>query len=140
MGRRNRAGLHDHLPTLSCRKIWRGAIKPINSTKMNVIEAAAKQSSATKVFSTISRLLPTLGGWTSISKGHTFAALVLGYRPEVCVEIGVWEGRGSLSIALALQEIGRGMLYSIDAWDAKVSVEGQTHPGDIAHWGKSDHE
>jgi hypothetical protein len=107
---------------------------------MNVIESAPKQSTATKVFSTIKSLIPTLGGWTSVPKAHTYAALVLGYRPEVCVEIGVWEGRGSLAIALALQEVGRGMLYSIDAWDPKASIEGQTHPGDIEHWGKSDHE
>jgi len=107
---------------------------------MNVAEAPPKESTATKVFSTITKLLPTLGGWTSVNKAHTFAGLVLGYRPEVCVELGVWMGRGSLAIALALKEVGRGMLYSIDAWDPKASVEGQTHPKDIEHWGTSDHE
>ena len=107
---------------------------------MNVIEKPPVQSTATKVFSTISKLIPTLGGWTSVPKGHAYAAIVLGYRPEVCVEIGVWEGRGSLAIALALKEVGRGMLYAIDAWSPQASVEGQVHPGDIEHWGKSDHE
>lgn len=80
-----------------------------------------------------------IGGWTSVAKAQTFAALILSYRPMVSVELGCWMGRGAISLALAHKEIGRGMCYAIDAWSPVASAEGQD---DInrKHWAESDHE
>lgn len=107
---------------------------------MNLTDSPMKPSTAVDLFNRIERTIKDLGGWTSIAKAHTFAAAILTLRPEVTVEIGVWCGRGSLAIALALKEVGRGIHYAIDPWSAAASVEGQTHPADVDHWGKADHE
>lgn len=80
-----------------------------------------------------------LGGWTSVPKAQTFAAVVLGLRPEVSVEIGVWFGRSSLSMALAHKEIGRGVVHAIDAWSPHASIEGQGE-ADVKHWAATNHE
>lgn len=85
-------------------------------------------------------MVPTLGGWTSVAKAQTFAALILSYRPSVSVELGCWYGRGALSLALAHKEIGRGMCYAVDAWSPVASSEGQTNELDRSHWANSDHE
>jgi predicted O-methyltransferase YrrM len=87
-----------------------------------------------KLFDDIAKLVPTLEGWTSVAKAQTFAALILGYRPSVTVELGVWWGRGSLSMALAHREIGKGMVYAIDPWSAEASIEGQLNKLDREHW------
>lgn len=88
----------------------------------------------------ITTMIPSIGGWTSVIKAHYFAAVVLAFRPEVCVEIGVWEGRGSLAVALALKEVGRGVLHSIDPWSPDASIEGQANQADVDHWKSADHE
>lgn len=92
------------------------------------------------VFQQIEKLVPTLGGWTTVPKAHTFAGLVLGYRPNITVELGVWYGRGALSLALAHKELGRGMVYAIDAWTPEASVEGQVQEADRTHWAHANHE
>lgn len=76
----------------------------------------------------------SLDGWTSLTKAYSFAALIYSYRPMVSVELGVWCGRGALSLALAHKEIGRGMCYAIDAWNAGASVEGQVDEANRKHW------
>jgi hypothetical protein len=87
-----------------------------------------------KLFDYIEKTIPILGGWASVIKAQTFAALVLSYRPIVSVELGAWCGRGALSLALAHKEIGRGMCYAIDAWSAEESVKGQINELDRKHW------
>lgn len=92
------------------------------------------------IFETIDRAIGIMGspsslaGWTSNPKAHTYAALILGLRPLISVEVGVWCGRGAISMALAHKEVGRGKAYAVDAWSAAASVEGQLHPADQKHW------
>jgi hypothetical protein len=77
-------------------------------------------------------------GWCSVRKAHTMAALVTALRPQTVVEIGVYAGRSFLPMVLALHEIGAGMAYGIDPYDAKVSAEGETEEN-AAWWGSFDH-
>jgi hypothetical protein len=93
-----------------------------------------------KLFDQIETLVPSLGGWTSVPKAQTFSGLILAYRPMISVELGVWEGRGALSLALAHKEIGRGMVYAIDAWSPEASVQGQIQEADRKHWAAANHE
>lgn len=65
------------------------------------------------------------GGWCSLEKAHTLAAIVVALRPRIVVELGVWMGGSAIPIALALRAIGSGQLVAIDAWSAEVSVAGQ---------------
>lgn len=92
-----------------------------------------------ELFDKIKETITPLGGWTTVNKAHRFAAVVYALQPEVCVEIGVWCGRGSLAIALALKSVGRGVIHSIDPWSPVASVEGQFE-ADANHWKKADHE
>lgn len=91
---------------------------------------------------TIDRLFAdNLPGWCTPQKAYALASLVIGTRPEVIVEIGVFGGRSFLPMALALKEIGKGMAIGIDPWSAAASVEGQMHPEDVKYWGQMiDHE
>lgn len=79
---------------------------------------------------------PPYHGWCSIAKGQTLAALVLALRPKVCVEIGVWGGMSLFPMALAIKELGTGIVWGIDPWAASASVVGQVHAADQDFWGK----
>jgi len=78
-------------------------------------------------------------GWASEEKGVSLAAAVLTMRPEICVEIGVWGGKSAIPIALALKEVGRGVLWAIDPWSPQASAAGQTEKNS-QWWGEQDHE
>lgn len=93
-----------------------------------------------KLFSEIEKLVPTLGGWTTVPKAQTYAAIILALRPDVSVEIGVWWGRGALSMGLAHKEVGKGVVYAIDPWSPQASIEGQVQKADVDHWQSADHE
>lgn len=73
-------------------------------------------------------------GWTSLEKAYTYACMIVALRSEVSIEVGVWHGRGSIAMGLAHKEIGRGVVYAVDAWEASASIEGQIHPADQKHW------
>lgn len=84
-------------------------------------------------------LLHVPHGWCSVRKAHTMAALVTALRPHTVVEIGVYAGRSFLPMVLALHEVGAGIAYGIDPYDAKVSVEGESEEN-AAWWGSFDHK
>jgi predicted O-methyltransferase YrrM len=92
------------------------------------------------LFKTIAHEIAPMQGWTSIPKAQTLAAIIVALKPEISMEIGVWHGRGSIAMALAHREIGKGHVWSIDAWAAEASVEGQVHEADKKHWAQANHE
>lgn len=87
-----------------------------------------------ELFWQIEELVPKLDGWCIPSKACDFAAFILAFRPEVSVEVGVWGGRGTLSMALAHRFIARGRVIAIDPWSAEASVIGQAAV-DAQWWG-----
>lgn len=87
-----------------------------------------------ELFWQIEELVPTLDGWCIPEKACDFAAIILSLRPLVSVEVGVWGGRGSLSMAMAHRFIGRGKVVAIDPWSAPASIIGQGS-ADAAWWG-----
>lgn len=78
-------------------------------------------------------------GWCDLDKALTLACMVVGLRPAVTVEIGVFGGRSALPMAMAHKAIGHGMLYAIDPWDKAASVEGY-EGADLEWWSSVDHE
>lgn len=88
-----------------------------------------------ELFLQIEALVPTLEGWCVPEKACEFASIITSLRPEISVEIGVWGGRGTLSMALAHRFAGRGKVIAIDPWSATASVAGQTG-ADAAWWGE----
>lgn len=87
---------------------------------------------ASALFAQIEQLVPQLDGWCVPEKACEFAAIILATRPAVTVEVGVWGGRGALSMALAHRFVGKGKVVAIDPWSAPASVAGQT--GENAAW------
>lgn len=53
----------------------------------------------------IARCLPDGGDWCSALKAQTLASIVLGNRPRVTCEVGVWMGGSMIPILLALRAL-----------------------------------
>ena len=94
--------------------------------------------------------LPEGGDWCDLEKAQSLAALVIGLRPRVVVEIGVWMGGSLIPMLLALQALARldeahsrvavpRKAIAIDPWSPDASCAGQL-PVDAAWWGAVDHE
>lgn len=67
-----------------------------------------------------------LEGWMDADRGIELTELILEHKPEVVVEIGVFGGRSLICQALALREIGRGIIYGIDPWKTEAATEGES--------------
>lgn len=90
------------------------------------------------------------GDWCDLEKAQTLAALIVGLRPRVVVEIGVWMGGSMVPMLMALRALsvldaqaGRRPVarraVAIDAWSREASVAGQ-EAKDAEWWGQVDHE
>jgi predicted O-methyltransferase YrrM len=79
-------------------------------------------------------------GWTSVDKAHLIAAEIIALRPILSVEIGVYAGKGLISMALAHNFIDYGQVIGIDPYSPEASAAGQDHPNDKKFWGELDHQ
>ncbi len=79
-------------------------------------------------------------GWCDPVEAHALATSVLAIRPALSVEIGVFAGKGMVSLGLAHKMIGKGKVIGIDPYLASESVKGQLHPNDQKFWGELDHD
>lgn len=72
----------------------------------------------------IEALIPTMGGWCTVQRAQDLALAVLKLKAKTVVEIGTFEGRGFLSMAMALKEQGFGIAWAVDPWTNAAAVEG----------------
>lgn len=91
----------------------------------------------TDLFQTVASL-QSLPGWCPLDKSLTLASLIMSYRPEISLEIGVFGGRSLLPMALAHKAIGSGYVIGIDPWSTEIAVREQTADVDRAWWGALD--
>lgn len=63
-------------------------------------------------------------GWCSFEKAEKMMELVYQTRPKICVEIGVYAGSSIYPTACALRFLKEGVVYAIDPWSNKESIEG----------------
>lgn len=91
------------------------------------------------LFNQIADLTPRIDGWATIEKATTLAALVVGYRPNVIVEIGVFAGRSMFPMALACKSVGSGAVLGIDAFSPVESSKNEV-PDHADWWKKVDYE
>jgi predicted O-methyltransferase YrrM len=91
------------------------------------------------LWQTISEVQPPLPGWCVPAKAEALAAIVVALRPEVSLEIGIYGGSSFIPIALAHKEIGFGMAYGVDPWDAQASIKGEVKEN-VDWWSKQDYE
>jgi predicted O-methyltransferase YrrM len=87
---------------------------------------------------TIERELPGLPGWCLVDKGKRMAHLARG--TNLCVELGVFGGRGIVSMALALKDQGFGRADGIDPYTPAASLEGANDPANDEYWAHLDYE
>ncbi|MFO1283739.1 MAG: class I SAM-dependent methyltransferase [Burkholderiales bacterium] len=88
----------------------------------------------------IEAAIAPLEGWTSVDKGTRMAELVLTAGVESSVELGVFGGRGTISLAIGHEARGSGRVLAIDPWRREASLEGVNDPANDDWWGKLDHE
>jgi predicted O-methyltransferase YrrM len=96
---------------------------------MTEIEAAVPEGVAPlnlgALMTEIEAAVPEGGTWCSFEKARVLASIIAVTRPEIVVELGVWQGGSAIPMAIALRCLGAGMLIAIDAWSAEASVVGQ---------------
>lgn len=87
----------------------------------------------------IERDLPAGGDWCTLLRAHTLAAIVVGLRPRIVLEIGVFRGGSLIPMALACKYNGTGKVIAIDPWSAEASIAGETEKN-AAWWSTVNHE
>jgi hypothetical protein len=84
--------------------------------------------------------IPSLHGWTTIDKGLRLAELVVAVNADLSVELGVFGGRGTISLAIGHEASGHGCVAAVDPWQTAASLEGTNAPENDEWWSKLDHE
>jgi hypothetical protein len=83
-------------------------------------------------------IIEKLPGWCSVEKGKRMAELA--YGASLCVELGVFGGRGLASMALALAEQGFGRADGIDPFEPNAALEGTNAKENDEWWASLDYE
>lgn len=76
-------------------------------------------------------------GWCSEEKALSMAELILETFPKTVVEIGVFGGRSLVPQAIALHEMGAGVVYGIDPWQLDAAIEGENGSANDDWWKKN---
>lgn len=80
-----------------------------------------------------------LHGWCAEEKAGVLVDMVLKYKPETILEIGVYGGKSVVPMAYALKVNQKGIIYGIDPWDSNESVAGLLNPDNRHFWQWLDH-
>ncbi len=91
------------------------------------------------LFETIRQEQPRVPGWCTQVKAMTLASLVVGLRPSVSTEIGVYGGSSLIPLLLAHKWIGSGLVYAIEPWDREEAMKVQTTTADVEWWSTQDY-
>lgn len=76
----------------------------------------------------IEREFPLIPGWCTIEKGKRMGELSNG--ETLCVELGVFGGRGLLAMGLATSH----KVYGVDPYTAEAALEGKNDPANDEWW------
>ena len=87
----------------------------------------------------IEDIVPSLPGWSSVMKCMRLYSTIVTNKPKITVEIGVFGGRGVLSMGLAHKEVG-GICFGIDPYSINASIEGTNSEEDNKWWSDLNYE
>jgi len=87
---------------------------------------------------TVDAEIPNIPGWCTPEKAKKMARLA--FESPLCIELGVFGGRGLVAIALGLREKGIGRVDGIDPFTAAAALEGTNDPANDEWWAKLDYE
>lgn len=82
--------------------------------------------------------IPNIPGWCTVEKALKMAQLAVG--ASLCVELGVFGGRGLVALAAPLKAQGFGAAHGIDPFTADAALEGTNSPENDEWWSKLDLE
>ena len=86
----------------------------------------------------IEQEIPGLPGWCTTEKAKRMAQISRG--ASLCVELGVFGGRGLAAMALALAYQGSGRADGIDPFTPAAALEGTNDPANDEWWSHLDYE
>jgi predicted O-methyltransferase YrrM len=79
-------------------------------------------------------------GWCCSEKALKLYQIIIENDLNSCLEIGVFGGSSFIPQALAMKHKKNGVVYGIDPWNSKCSVEDMEHEANKNWWGKLNHE
>lgn len=89
----------------------------------------------TELLEQIKTILPSIHGWCSFEKASKFVEFILKYKPQLCVEIGVFGGSSLIPQALALKTY-EGKIVGIDPWKNEAALESMIDETHKDWWAK----
>lgn len=92
-----------------------------------------------EVIEKIAAIIDPIPGWCELSRVRAIAKLVLDHKITNALLIGVYGGRDTFAVALAMQHRGEGVIHGVDPWSAEASADGM-HGDNKTWWGGLDHD
>lgn len=92
------------------------------------------------IYDKINAALPRMEGWCTPEKGCALAKAVVETNADLSVELGIFGGRGVISLAMAHRAIGKGVAWGFDPWTKQAALEGENSKENDEWWGKLDLE
>jgi len=72
------------------------------------------------------QIMKELEGWCSTEKASILMDIILGTKPKIILEIGVFGGKSLIPMAFAAKFNKTGKVYGIDPWTKEASSDGLT--------------
>lgn len=88
--------------------------------------------------SAIRHYVATMEGWSTPDKCAKLAKYILELNAKCSVELGVFAGRGLISMAMAHRHQNYGVAWGFDPWKAEACTEGKNEPENDEWWKKVD--
>jgi hypothetical protein len=83
--------------------------------------------------------IPKLNGWCSVERAKMLAKLVCDNSICTAVLIGVYGGRDTIAIAMAMKAMGAGTIHAVDPWSSEASANGMDG-ANKEWWGNLNHD
>jgi predicted O-methyltransferase YrrM len=78
--------------------------------------------------------IPHMEGWSTPERCTEMAQRIFETEARVCVDIGVFAGRSTISMGFAAREISGSRVYGIDPWKIDSAVEGDNVEENAKWW------
>lgn len=78
--------------------------------------------------------IPHMQGWSTPERCKEMAERILETQATICVDIGVFAGRSTISMGFAARELGTSHVYGIDPWKIDSAVEGDNVEENAKWW------
>ncbi len=79
----------------------------------------------------VKKELPYIAGWCSAKKAEAMMDLIFATQPDICIEMGVFEGSSLFPTAYALKYLNHGVVFGIDAWSPAEAI--RYYPANSIH-------